>query len=51
MPKCEIFNLLDSQDFYTIKPLWVGDFGTGIKNSKAFGLGSHFEILLEKILT
>ncbi len=25
MPKCDIFDLLDSQDFYTIKCLRVGD--------------------------
>jgi hypothetical protein len=36
MPKCEIFNLMDSRDFYTIKPSWVGDFGTKIKISKLF---------------
>lgn len=29
VPKCEIFGLLDSCDLYTIKPLWVIDFGTG----------------------
>jgi hypothetical protein len=27
VPKCEIFDLLDSRDFYTIKPPWEGDFG------------------------
>jgi hypothetical protein len=36
VPKCEIFDLMDSRDFYTIKPLWVGDFGTVIKKSKFF---------------
>jgi hypothetical protein len=25
VPKCEIFNLMDSRDFYTKKPLWVGE--------------------------
>jgi hypothetical protein len=33
--KCEIFDFLDFHDFYVIKPLWVCDFGTGIKKSKA----------------
>jgi hypothetical protein len=27
VPKCEIFHRSDFQDFYTIKPFWVGDFG------------------------
>ncbi len=44
MPKCEIFNLLDSRDFYTIKPPWVGDFGTVIKNSKLFRYGHDFKV-------
>ncbi len=47
----EIFNLLDSQDFYITKPPGKGDFGTVIKNSKVFGLGSDFEIFSGKILT
>jgi hypothetical protein len=34
VPKCDIFKLIDSRDFYTMKPLWVGDFGIVIKNSK-----------------
>jgi len=38
VPKCEIFNLLDFHDFYTLKPLWLGDFRAVIKNSKAFCL-------------
>ncbi len=39
LPKCEIFYLLNSRDFYTIKPpLGIGDFGTVIKNSKLFFL-------------
>ncbi len=25
--KCEIFDRSDFHDFYTIKPVWVGDFG------------------------
>ncbi len=32
VPKCEIFDLSDSPDFYTIKSLRVGDFGIKIKN-------------------
>ncbi len=31
MPKCEIFDLSDFPDFYTIKSLRVGDFGVKIK--------------------
>jgi hypothetical protein len=31
VPKCEIFNILDSDDFCTIKPLWVDDFGAKYK--------------------
>jgi hypothetical protein len=34
--KCEISDLMDSCDFYTIKPPWIGDFETVIKNSKLF---------------
>jgi hypothetical protein len=29
--KCEIFDRSDFHDFYTIKPLWEGDFGVKIK--------------------
>ena len=25
VPKCEIFDLFDGNDFYVIKSLWVGD--------------------------
>ncbi len=32
VPKCEIFDRSDFPDFYTIKPLRVGDFGIKIKN-------------------
>jgi hypothetical protein len=28
---CEIFDLLDSRDFYSTKPLWVDDLGIKIK--------------------
>jgi hypothetical protein len=38
VPKVEIFNLMDSRDFYTIKPLWVGDFVTVIKIRNCFVL-------------
>ncbi len=31
VPKCEIFDLSDFPDFYTIKSLRVGDFGVKIK--------------------
>ncbi len=44
MPKCKIFNLMDSHDFYTIKPPLVGDFGTVIKNSKLFRFRHDFEV-------
>jgi hypothetical protein len=39
-PKCEIFFLLDSRQFYTTKPQWVGNFETEIKNKykDRFGL-------------
>jgi hypothetical protein len=36
VPMCEIFELLDSVDFYTIKLLKVGDFRTVIKKWKIF---------------
>ncbi len=31
MPKCEIFDASDFDNFYTIKSLWDGDFGVKIK--------------------
>ncbi len=31
VPKCEIFDLIDSRDFYTIKPPRVDNFGIVIK--------------------
>jgi hypothetical protein len=34
VPKCENFHRSDFFYFYTIKPLWVGDFRVKIKNSK-----------------
>jgi hypothetical protein len=27
VPKCKIFDLMDSRDFYTIKPLWKATLG------------------------
>ncbi len=30
MHKCEIFDCLDSRNFYITKPNWEGDLGTGI---------------------
>jgi hypothetical protein len=32
VPKCENFHRTDFCYFFTIKPLWVGDFGAKIKN-------------------
>jgi hypothetical protein len=34
VPKCENFHRTDFFYFYSIKPLWVGDFRAKIKNSK-----------------
>ncbi len=34
VPKCENFHRTDFFYFFTIKPLWVGDFRAKIKNSK-----------------
>ncbi len=34
VPKCENFHRTDFFDFFTIKPLWVGNFMAKIKNSK-----------------
>ncbi len=47
MPKRKIFDLMDSCDFYNIKPLWVGDFGTVVENSKLFHFGHAFEVFSE----
>ncbi len=44
MPKCEIFILVDSRDFYTKKPPWVGDFGIVMKKSKLFRFRHDFEV-------
>jgi hypothetical protein len=34
VPKCENFHRTDFFYFFTIEPLWVGDFRAKIKNSK-----------------
>ncbi len=44
MHKCEIFNLMNSRDFSTIKPLWVGDFGTVVMISNFFSR-ENFELV------
>ncbi len=44
MSKCEIFDLMDSRDFYTMKPPWVVDFVTVIKNSKLFRFRHDFKV-------
>ncbi len=52
VPKCEIFDLLDSRDFYTMKPPWIGDFGIVIKKkSKLSRFGHDFEDFSAKILS
>ncbi len=40
MPKCEIFDLSDFPDFYTIKSLRVGDFGVKKKKFQKYLKGS-----------
>ncbi len=40
MPKCEIFDRSDFDDFYTIKSLCEGDFGVKKKKKKKY-LGVH----------
>jgi hypothetical protein len=40
VPKCEIFNLMDSRDFYSIKPQRAGDFGTVMKKFKIVAFSS-----------
>jgi hypothetical protein len=51
VPKCEIFDLMASRDFYPIKPLWVGDFWTVIQNSKLFHFGHDFKVFSANILS
>ncbi len=48
VPKVEIFDLMDSRDFYIIKPLRVGDFVTVIK-IRNFRFGHDFEVFSAKI--
>ncbi len=50
VPKCENFHRTDFSYFYTIKPLWVGDFRAKIKNSKILYLGGLFEVSFSKIM-
>ncbi len=50
VPKCENFHRTDFFYFYTIKPLWVGDFRAKIKNSKFKYLGGLFGVSFSKIL-
>jgi hypothetical protein len=40
VPKSEIFDLMDSRDFYTIKPPWVCDFGTVNKKFEIISFSS-----------
>jgi hypothetical protein len=47
-PKFEIFHLFTSLRFYTIKHLWICDFGDEMKNKICFNLG--FQVCLTKIL-
>jgi hypothetical protein len=40
---------LDSRDFYTIKPPWIGDLRTLIKKkSKSFRFGYEFEVFFRE---
>jgi hypothetical protein len=42
VPKCEIFHCLNFNDFYTIKPFWIGDFGLKYKlGTLIFGGARH----------
>jgi hypothetical protein len=50
VPKCENFHRTDFFDFYTIKPLWVGDFRAKNKNYKFLYLWGLFEVSFPKIL-
>jgi hypothetical protein len=43
VPKREIFGRSDFPDFYTIKPLRVGDFGVKIKKNLKY-LGVHLGV-------
>ncbi len=48
MPKCEIFSLIDSREFYIIAPPWVGDFGTVIKSLKLFRFCHDVEVFFRE---
>ncbi len=50
VPKCENFHRTDFIYFYTIRPLWVGDFRVKIKNSKFQYLGGLLGVSFSKIL-
>jgi hypothetical protein len=39
---------VDSRDFYTIKPPWVGDFNSVTKNSKLIRFRHDFEVFSRK---
>jgi hypothetical protein len=47
MPKCKIFDPLDSCSFYTTKPICVGDLGLEIKNCSFGRLSLVFEVFGE----
>jgi hypothetical protein len=48
VPKCEIFGLLISHDFYTKKPLGEGDFRIVIKMQRLFVLDMISKFVLRK---
>jgi hypothetical protein len=48
VPKCENFHRTDFFYFYTIKPLWVGDFRAKIKNLNFNILGVFWGFLFRK---
>ncbi len=47
--KCEIFSLRFSL-FFTMEPLWIGNFKTEIKKSKIFCFLHYFQVFFAKIL-
>jgi hypothetical protein len=52
VPKCEIFNRSDFDDFYTIKSLCEGEFRVKIKNFiKIFGGSFKGEKFLPRMLS
>jgi hypothetical protein len=50
VPKCENFHRTDFFYFFSIKPLWVGDFRAKIKNSKFWYWGCLLGVYFSKIL-